>query len=195
MAEDKGLELTTMAFIIIALFAVLMVISFFSKSLPQMNTNVYCQLYQAVNAISFATDKPPLPPQCSIEPRPERRTVGRVEAKDFYDDMADYVFGCWRKSQQGTVGFTFICFELYFDGVDGVITEKNVTDKMMEKNYCRLLPNNFLDLLNETYYYDGVSCGNITNPKDNIVEWESDITGEGLFIVKYDAFKRKIIVK
>jgi hypothetical protein len=74
---------------------------------------------------------------------------------------------------------TFQCYEIYLKQTDGLITESDVTDILSSKDYCKTLPNNFLD--EEMIDYD---CGT-----ENKIYWKNSFEGSDVtIIIKYSAF-------
>ena len=180
----KGIELQTIAFAFIAIVAVGLFLTFFTRALPDITTSVYCRLYQAANAIIYLTTKPPVPPECGLGIGTTRKDLTGVQSF-VAERIAEYALDCWKRGQEGTGGQTFNCYEMNVEITDNaIIDETQVSDILIQKNQCTRLPNNLLDKTNAGY-----SCGN-----ENKIRWEEDISS-GYFIIKYDAFQRRIIVK
>lgn len=179
----KGVELSELAFLVIALVAVALVINLFADTFPKFSTNMYCSLYQAVNAVTFMVHKPSLPAQCSFEPTTEKKQLGLMPSEKLADELSNYVIGCWKKSQEGKTGSTFICFELYIQVQEPVI-EEMIAYRLSKKGYCDSLSDNFLEIENRTYL-----CGDA-----NKLVWNINVNETGTYVIKYDAFKREIAV-
>ncbi len=178
----KGFELSTIAFSFIAIVAVGLFLLFFSRTYPEITTSAYCALHQAANAIIFIGTRPPLPSECSFGIATIRKDIKGTQA-GLAENIAEFALDCWKRGQQGTGGESFNCYEMSIE-VDSPVSEELVTARIQQKNRCSYLPNNLMDKAKASY-----ACGD-----DNKIIWEEDISS-GFFIVKYDAFRKAVVVK
>ncbi len=184
MAIIGEIELSTIAFSFIAIAAVGLFLVFFLHSYPDIATSAYCRLNQAANAIIFVGTKPPVPPECNLGTGTIRKDI-KLTQNSVASSMAEFVIDCWKKGQQGTGGETFNCYEMNIEIADAPsVTEDLVTARIEQLNKCSYMPNNLLDKTGAPY-----PCGD-----ENKLIWEEDLTN-GFFIIKYDAFRKAVIVK
>lgn len=180
----KGIELNEIAFAFIAIVAVGLFLVFFLRSYPDIAVSAYCRLHQAANAIIFIGERPPTPPECSVIGGTVRRDL-RGTQKSVAQSIAEFALNCWKRGQQGAGGETFNCYEMNIEITDSQpVTEDIVTENVRNMNKCDYLPNNIMDKSQL-----GFVCGD-----DNKIIWEEDISA-GFFIVKYDAFRKAVVIK
>lgn len=178
------IELSTIAFAFIAIVAVGLFLVFFMRSYPDIATSAYCRLNQAANAIIFIGQKPPVPPECGLSIGTIRKDI-RSTQSGIARDISEFAVDCWKKGQQGTGGETFNCYEMNIEISDASsVGEDLVTAKLSEAQQCNYLPNNLLDKTNTNY-----PCGD-----ENKIIWEEDISND-FYIIKYDAFRKAVVVK
>ncbi len=179
---SKGIELMTIAFAFIAIVAVGLFLLFFSRAYPEIATSMYCRLHQAANAIIFIGTKPPVPQECGIIDITLRKDITGRQA-NIAERIAEFALDCWKRGQQGAGGETFNCYEMNID-TDSPVTEDIVTANIQKANSCSYLPNNIMDKTRQAY-----PCGS-----ENKIIWEEDIS-TGFFIIKYDAFRKSVVIK
>jgi len=179
----KGLTFSTIAFVIIALVAVIVLLSIFRSMLPEIIGKSFCKVYQAILVLPLPSFLKPTIPGCSLTPNMERVELKGIGAAK----LTDYIINCWEKADLGKGGQTFICYEIFTRTIDTPITEKDVTDIIKQKDYCETLPNNFLDIENQDY--DGCE-------DENLIFWRIDsIEGKDMtIIIKYNAFVHRLEV-
>ena len=179
----KGIELQTMAFAFIAIVAVGLFLVFFLRSYPDIAVSAYCRLHQAANVIIFIGERPPTPPECSIIEGTVKRDL-RGSQNAIAKAISEFAINCWKRGQQGAGGESFNCYEMNIEITDAPVTEDMVTEEIRSTNRCDYLPNNIMDKSQL-----GFVCGD-----DNKIIWEEDIS-TGFFIVKYDAFRKAVVIK
>jgi hypothetical protein len=183
----KGVSFQLVAEILIALAAGVVILLVFQSFLPGMSGTALCKVYQVILSLPLPSAlKPPIK-ECSLQPTMERIAISDTDAAKVTDQLANKIFDCWQlKADTGKSGITFDCYEIFISQINGNIKESDVTANLKSKNYCDVLPNNFLDQERQSY-----DCGNL-----NKIYWQiGTINGTGVtVIVKYDALIHRIEV-
>ncbi len=178
----KGLTFTTIAFAIIAMFAVIVLLAIFQSFLPSYLGSGFCKVYQAILSLPLPHQLKPSIAGCSIIPSMERLKFKTLTA----GVLEQYIYRCWEKSEFGKRAQTFTCYELFIENVENRIVETRLNDILVQSNKCDALPNNYLDI-------DGISynCGN-----QNLIYWKiGNIEGRDVtIIIKYDSFAKRLEV-
>ncbi len=163
---------------IIAIAAVALLFGIMQIIFSDTGTSITCKLHKNVIRHIPLPDfaKPPMPEECSTDPKPERLTVKNMTNQI----LASFIVECWEMAKEGMYGKKLECFELHADKVGDFINESTVTDVLESKNKCSFIPNNWLDI--ENVSYPG-SCGG-----ENKIMWkmEDNIEDGTTLILKYN---------
>ena len=172
----KGLELSTIAYTLIAIATVFVLITFLNYFYPDFIGSNLCKLYTLVSSFPIPDFLKPDLSNCIVE-APKRIRVEFLNS----DTLLNYIISCWRMSNEGKSGKTFICYEIF--GKNGNATERELTEKMKVLGYCEKIQNNYLDLEKQNY-----NCGN-----KNSIFWNFTIIGSDITIIlKYNALAHRI---
>lgn len=159
------LALKLVADVLIALVAIVVIFSIFKNFLPSINGPGICKFYQIILTLPLPSFLKPNVQQCNIQPETERISLADSDQSKVSDDIENYIYKCWHeKANDGQLGITFLCYELYFDHINGTITEEDVTAVHASNGLCNSLPNNFMDYDRTDY-----NCGNA-----NDIYWNVD---------------------
>lgn len=200
----KGLALTTIAIILIAVAGLGIFLSFFSGPFSQMLTDTFCFFNNHVFFVLGANLAPQL---CKpIECRGERVVLEPLSSEDLVKDIAAYSLMCW--NQKGPeCGNMSMCYDLVLrknplKSQDDVITEIDLTKYLEEQGACSILENSIVvnpdgTRANYTDYTVHGSCGD-----EDLVTWSVlDNSGyhviwkQSLIIIMYDIENNKIWIK
>ncbi|MEM7827003.1 MAG: hypothetical protein QXQ40_02140 [Candidatus Aenigmatarchaeota archaeon] len=176
----KAITFSTIAYSLIAIGTVVILLTILNALYPEFMGRGFCKVYDMALALPLPGFLKPSIPECSLGPKMERIKLEKGEAKD----IANYLIKCWKKVDEGKGGESFVCYELFIKDVE--TDEAEVTGILKNKNYCNLLPNNYLDI--EKLSYD---CGN-----ENKIYWNISMKGRDLTIImKYNPLAHRIEVK
>ena len=190
----KGLALTTIAIILIAVAGLGIFLSFFSGPFSQMLTDTFCFFNNHVFFVLGANLAPQL---CKpIECRGERVVLEPLSSEDLVKDIAAYSLMCW--NQKGPeCGNMSMCYDLVLrknplKSQDDVITEIDLTKYLEEQGACSILENANITLPDGTRVpYPG--CGD-----EDLIIWavsDNIIYTQSLIIIMYDIENNKIWIK
>jgi len=185
--KKKGiaLSLKIVAEVLIAIVAAFIILSIFQSFLPGIGNPALCRIYRVILALPIPSSMKPNIAECSIQPTTERFIISESDKAKIIDTLVAKTMNCWKeKANDGKIGITFICYEIFLKKIDGEITEKDFTIKLQQEGHCSILPNNFLDSERMPF-----SCGNL-----NKVFWQAmTINGTDItIIIKFNAFQKRI---
>jgi hypothetical protein len=120
----KGIAFNIMIFVIIALVSVVIFLLILNSIIPNFLGRGLCKLYQIVLSLPLPKQlKAPIP-GCSIFPKMERIRIPEGMATP--TTLTNYITKCWEKSEEGKIGQTFICYELFLEKVPNPIIPSSV---------------------------------------------------------------------
>jgi len=128
----KGIAFNTIIFVLIAIVGVVILLMILNSIVPNFVGRPLCKLYQVVLSLPLPKQLKPTIPGCSIFPTMERITLD--ESLSNPSNLADYIEKCWEKSEEGKLGQTFICYELFMKKVNQPFNEGDITSKLKDEN-------------------------------------------------------------
>jgi len=172
----KGLNFSTTAYILIAVATIFILITFLNYLYPNFVGSQLCRFYALVSSFPIPDFLKPDLSNC-ISQETKRIKVDFLDS----DILLSYIISCWRMSDEGKSGKTFICYEIF--GKNGNANEIELTEKLKSRKYCEKIPNNYLDLEKQNY-----DCGN-----KNSIFWNTTINNSDItVIIKYNALAHRI---
>ena len=184
-----SIALKLVADVIIALVAVWVIFSIFQTFVPNINGPGFCKFYLLILNSPLPSFLKPNIQQCNIQPATQRFALLDSEKTKVTDDLETYIYKCWHdESNDGNSGITFLCYEIYFNNISALVSEKDVTLLLSSKGLCSTLPNNFLDFERQDF-----KCGSL-----NKIYWNVDggsLNGTDVTVtISYNAFTHRIEV-
>jgi len=178
----KGLALSVIISVIIALVGVSLLLLIISGDFQQTVKKVYCDTYVKISQAlpSGKEGTPSVPKFCMFEPQIEGKNIRENNNTIVSRIISAHIIACWKKSEIAGIDKSIPCYELSLSGqVDGV-TEKNVTDILIKEDHCESIENN------------DFGCGT-----KNQILWEiadGTIDKEKIILIKYNADKDAVEV-
>ncbi len=148
--------------------------TYFSGTMTSVSCKLHKNVIRHIPLSGFANQ--PLPDKCVSDPHEERQRVSNMTSSV----LAHFIVRCWEKAEEGMYGKKLECFELYAVKVSETINEDAVTAVIESDNECSFIPNDWLDIENESY---SGSCGS-----ENKIMWkmEDNIEDGTTLILKYN---------
>jgi hypothetical protein len=172
----NGLEFSTIAYTLIAIATVFVLITFLNYLYPDFVGSNLCKIYTLISSFPIPDFLKPDLSNCI----PQETKRIKVEFLDS-DLLLNYIISCWRMSNEGKSGKTFICYEIF--GRTGNANERELTEKLKSRKYCEKIQNNYLDIEKQSY-----DCGN-----KNLIFWNITINNSDMtIIIKYNALAHRI---
>jgi len=141
----KGIALSTIAYMILALVTIIVVISLIGDKIYPSMKKAYCSILKGVRVVfplpsQLKTDVPSF---CAEE---EDRRIESVEivSKDperIAFNLAAYITACWERTGKMNVGQDVLCYEVIIKDVNGVVDE----DMIKSHTNVRLKMENVID--------------------------------------------------
>ena len=135
----KGLALETIAYMFIAIVAILLIITLVSGKIGPAARSAYCTFIKGLKSILPlpAHLKTPLPAYCQED------TIDGVETHEIIAndpdriarDIAAYALACWEKTGKVNMGQDILCYELLIRDIVGSVTETDVLLVLEANNY------------------------------------------------------------
>lgn len=160
-----SLALKLVADVLIVLVAVWVIFSIFKTFLPSVSGPGICKFYQVILTLPLPSFLKPNVEQCNVQPQTERISLADSDQSKVADDIETYIYKCWHeKANDGNLGITFLCYEIYFPNISSAVSESDITTIHKAKGFCNSPANNFLDYERKDY-----DCGN-----SNDIYWNVD---------------------
>jgi hypothetical protein len=123
----KGIALSTIAYMILAIVTIIVIISLIGDRIYPSMKRAYCDILKGVRAIfplpnQLKTDAPSF---CMEEEMTKIETI-EIETKNperIAFNMAAYITACWEKTGKIDIGQETICYELVVKGINGEVNE------------------------------------------------------------------------
>lgn len=123
MIDLKGITFNIIIFTTIALMSVVIFLVILNSIIPNFIGRGLCKLYQIFLSLPLPKQlKPPIP-GCSMFPRMERLRLSEGSS----NTLTNYLVKCWEKSEEGKLGQTFICYELFLKEIPTPFNEGDIT--------------------------------------------------------------------
>lgn len=185
MSASKGLEISLIGYIIIALVGIGILVLFVTGPLNQLLRGTFCYFY--TNVLQQTSD------YCkATQTGIEFTTISPSTQTDLARYIAAYAIQCWR-DERPVIKKQITCFNLNLNTHPGPVYEYNVTKIMETEGGCSVLQNSqIIDENGNSVPYSG-NCGS----DDNLV-WHvsgNAVTDQQLILIIYDATSDKIIVQ
>ncbi|MEM5799557.1 MAG: hypothetical protein QXZ43_02745 [Candidatus Aenigmatarchaeota archaeon] len=134
----KGIALSTLAYIILALVTIIVVISIIGNKIYPSMKDVYCNILNGIRTIlplpsSLKTDTPTFCKK-EISQKIETIYIDTRSADKIAFNIAAYIEACWEKTGKFDVGDDIICYELVIKETDEEVKE-DMIKKHTEINF------------------------------------------------------------
>ena len=132
MIEVKGIALNTIIYTLIALAIVVILISILNSIIPNFIGKSFCKFYKVILTLPLSKHLKLEIPGCSIFPNMERVILDQKKSTPIV--LANYIDDCWKKSNEGKTGMTFICYELFMKKIEVPFDEQNITSELKDQD-------------------------------------------------------------
>lgn len=166
----KGIALDSVFALIVAVGSLIVLISLFSTSIKPAGEWLYCNVYFKFTSI-FSHASPP--DFCKPEEKPEVIEVNETRNREFSRLLLSYIISCWQSAEVKGLYKDHACYELRLKNKVDDVTEKNVTDVLIQEDGC-------VSIENSDY-----GCG-----EKNSILWEVSgevINSQSLILIRYNA--------
>ena len=183
----KGISFKLVADVLIALVGVWIILTIMNTFLPSYTGSAVCKLYQVILVIPLPQSLKPSISQCDISPVKENVILRPQTSSELKNKIADYIWTCWKeKANSGKSGISFACYEILIKNVPAQFGEKEITEILKSKGYCKYLENNYLDFEKEDY-----DCGT-----QNKIYWTGGLVSENdtSVFINFNSFFHRIEV-
>lgn len=147
----EGIALETIALFIIAIFSIVVLISFVGINVPQALQKGYCSLFQGIFGFLPLPEslKPSQPTFCKHQAQQQIVYIEAEMPDKISFEVAAYVIACWERTGKINIGQNSYCYEAVIKRIVGTVNETTVKQQ---------IPENYKDILNW-------QAGEITSPK------------------------------
>jgi hypothetical protein len=127
----KGIALSTIAYMILALVTIIVVISLISDKVYPSMKKAYCSILKGIRTVfplpsQLKTDVPSF---CAEEEDNRRIESVEIDSRDpdrIAFNVAAYITACWEKTGKMDVGQETLCYELVIKDVTGIVDESRL---------------------------------------------------------------------
>ncbi|MEM5776905.1 MAG: hypothetical protein QXJ06_00460 [Candidatus Aenigmatarchaeota archaeon] len=123
----KGIALSTLAYMILALVTIIVIISLIGNKIYPSMKDAYCSILSGVRAIiplpnNLKTDMPSFCKK-DFSQKIETVYIETRSAEKIAFNIAAYIEACWEKTGKLDVGDNMICYEIVIKEIDGEVDE------------------------------------------------------------------------
>lgn len=139
----KGLAIESIAYMVLAIVAILLIIMLISGKIAPATTSAYCKFIKGLKSILPLPPhlKTPLPAFCQddgVTPL-ETHEILMSDPERIAYEISAYLVACWEETGKVNRGRDILCYELIIGNVDGSVTESDVL-LILEKEGFREFP-------------------------------------------------------
>lgn len=131
MHSIKGIALSTLAYMILALITLVLLISLIGDKIYSAMKDVYCSILKGVRLVLPlpAHLKTDVPEFCKKETATSIKVVEleTQNAERIAFNIAAYIAACWELTGKAEVGEDRLCYEIIIKKVDGEVTADDVS--------------------------------------------------------------------
>ncbi|MBU5688678.1 MAG: hypothetical protein KQA41_00405 [Candidatus Aenigmarchaeota archaeon] len=161
----KGIALSTLAYIILALISLIVVLSLIGNKIYPSLQDAYCKILIGVKSVlplptHMKTD---LPMFCNKEDNENKILTEEIYTGDpdrIAFAIASYILACWEKASK--IDDNILCYEIVLKNLDGIVTEDMIKEKLGD--YSSILKWNVGDIQQPK------SIGIFYNAEEKIIE-------------------------
>lgn len=140
--DMKGIALSVIAFLVIALVSIMVLIIFVGNQLSPSLKKGYCDIIFGLRGILPIPEnlRPTPPSYCIVDQSGTREVdIESSEPDKISYDIAGYVVSCWKMTGEIGSKLDKICFELRLKRLDGTLTEDLVKQELEKVDYASIL--------------------------------------------------------
>ena len=134
----KALALSSVVALIVAMGSLVVLLSLFSTGIKPAGEWIYCNVYFKLT--SFITHASP-PDFCKPQEKPEVVEIKETDNKAFSRLLLSYIISCWQSAEIKGLYKDHACYELRLKNRVSDVTEKDVSDVLIEEDDCTSIEN------------------------------------------------------
>src|SRR4030042_4330303 len=147
----KGLELSIMFAMIIAIASVLLFLGLVTGTFKNAANWLYCDIYLKVLNFFSGSESISIPEKCkgSIELRATSVEINETSNKIFSRRLLAYIISCWNEADVKGLYETHPCYEVTLLSKVENVSEANVTTILIKEDRCKSIENaDYNEILN-----------------------------------------------
>jgi hypothetical protein len=166
---QKGMEMSLIVAMILALIGVSLFIVLINGDVRSAATSMYCKTF-----VKFSSDEksPSIPDMCKEQKLYEVKTMNSTQNKLASRELLSYIIACFQKSDTLSVKEKYTCFEMHLPGKVENVTEASVSEVLNKEDHCKSIENS------------DFGCGAL-----NQIDWavvDGTISGQTILFIEYD---------
>ncbi|MFB6088221.1 MAG: hypothetical protein ABEK36_00400, partial [Candidatus Aenigmatarchaeota archaeon] len=162
-----------------------------SGLLPDVSKQAYCSAYTGIISVlpSPQEGEPRVPDYCLEGLKPKTKVLNTYDSKKAARSIAASAIACWKEVERMGISENHTCFDISFPNGIPKVSEKDVTEVMVDEGGCRYLQNR---VYHNSQGKEGIadSCGN----KDRIkwyVQGRKALEGQKKILIEYYEMKNR----
>lgn len=128
----KGIALSTIGYILIAIVAISLLITYIGLQLSPSLRKVYCNFLLGLNSFLPLPSslKPSLPEFCEISHTFQTITIESEDVNYISRKIAEYSLACWSTTAKVELEIDKLCYEIVLKRLSGKVTKDSVTSQL-----------------------------------------------------------------
>jgi hypothetical protein len=172
MIMQKGMEMSLIVGMILALIGVSLFIVLANGDVRNAATSMYCKAFVKFSSNDQGAS---IPEMCLGQKQYDVETINSTQNKIASRQLLSYLIACFQKSDSLSIKEKYTCFEIHLPRNIENVTEDSVSEILNKEDHCRSIENS------------DYGCGAL-NQIDWAVVGES-ISGQTILFIEYDPSK------